>query len=88
MLGTLAGEGEDGDREEIRSFISEKLGKPPERMQDTSRISSLGIDSLSLWDLEMDIESNYYFTFPERKGFRTIGDIVSYILENSLRYKQ
>lgn len=48
---------------QIKTMLHDRFGISPDRMDDDSRMRELGIDSLHLVDLMLDIETTFGFRY-------------------------
>ena len=72
--------------EKVRKMISKQLDIDMDRIDENTDIADdLGADSLDLVELLMEAEEVFPVTFDENamKDFKTVGDVVKYIEENS-----
>lgn len=72
--------------ERIRQILCDQLELPESKItMDSDIIEDLEADSLDVVDLVMSIEDEFNIEVPDDKieGFRTVGDVVRYIDENS-----
>lgn len=72
-------------REEIMSGLKEVIAliKPKldlsEITEQSSLVTDLGIDSLSMLLLSLAIENKFGFQFSTQKPFQTVGEVIDYI---------
>lgn len=55
----------DKNLELIKVYLDRHLDNPPENLTPESRIDEIGIDSLALLELMMELEDKYDFRLPE-----------------------
>ena len=68
--------------EKIRDVISDKMGIDKEKItMESSFVSDLNIDSISMIDLIMELEDEYGIEFDEDQAdsIKTIADVIEYI---------
>lgn len=72
--------------EKTREVIVDQLNvDESDVLDDASFIDDLGADSLDLVELVMALESEFGVTIPDEdvEAIKTVGDAVSYIMENA-----
>ena len=72
--------------EKVRDILADQLDLEEDSItMDSSFIEDLGADSLDLVDLVMSLEDEFGLEVPDDQieNFRTVGDVVRYIEENS-----
>ncbi|MBO5164858.1 MAG: acyl carrier protein [Ruminococcus sp.] len=72
--------------DKVKELIVEQLGVEEEKvMAEASIQDDLGADSLDIVDLIQTIEDEYDLSIPDEavEGIKTVGDIVSYIENNT-----
>ena len=72
--------------EKVKAILSEQFDVEEDTITpDTSITEDLGADSLDVVDLLMSIEDEFGLEVPDDQieNFRTVGDVVRYIEENS-----
>lgn len=72
--------------EKVKQLICDQLGKAPEKVEmDTRIVEDLGADSLDVVELLMSLEDEFGLSLPDEVAMqmKTVGDIVSYIDENT-----
>ncbi|MCL2085087.1 MAG: acyl carrier protein [Oscillospiraceae bacterium] len=71
--------------EKIKAMLAEQLDIGAETVAEESDIGELGADSLDIVELVMSIEEQFGVAIEEDdvSGFRTVGDVVSFIEENT-----
>ena len=72
--------------EKLRKIICEQLELDEDKVTlETNLLDDLGADSLDVVDLVMSIEDEFGLEVPDDQieNFRTVGDVVRYIEENS-----
>ena len=67
--------------EKIRDIIADKSGEDPENITPETEYSSLGIDSLTIVEILMDIEDEFGVTLEAGKIGTTVGDLVAKVEE-------
>ncbi len=55
----------DKNLELIKVYLDRHLDNPPENLTPESRIDEIGVDSLALLELMMELEDKYDFRLPE-----------------------
>jgi acyl carrier protein len=63
----------------VRDIMMYKLGLEQDQLQDTARLQDdLGIDSLDIIELKMEIENKFSITFSEEEAekMHTVGSII------------
>ena len=73
--------------EKIQQILFENLNIDPKDISLTSNLQEdLGVDSLDLFEMIMNLEEQYGFEIPAEnlESFKTIGDVVSYLQENHI----
>ena len=71
--------------EKIKEALITHAGVEADKItMDANFVEDLGIDSLDLVDLVMELEDEFEIEFPEDKidDFKTVGDVINYIEEN------
>ena len=72
--------------DKVKELIVDQLGVEEEKVTAEASIQDdLGADSLDIVDLIQTIEDEYDLSIPDEavEGFKTVGDIVSYIENNA-----
>lgn len=76
------------DVEEVRSQVKEIIGAvadldPAEMADDATLVEDLGLDSLSLLEVSVDVDYHFKLGLPEgeMKGLQRIEDIVDLVVE-------
>ena len=73
--------------EKIREILEEELNIDPEDVNEDSDFrDDLGIDSLDLFELVMNLENEYGVDFPaeELESLRTVGDVIDFLEKNNV----
>ena len=73
--------------EKIREILEEELNIDPEDVNEDSDFrDDLGIDSLDLFELVMNLENEYGVEFPaeELETLRTVGDVIEFLEKNNV----
>ena len=73
--------------EKIRESLEEELNIDPEDVNEDSDFrDDLGIDSLDLFELVMNLENEYGVEFPaeELESLRTVGDVIDFLEKNNV----
>jgi acyl carrier protein len=73
---------EDVIAAEIRSLIHDKLGIGTELLTDKANFKDdLGVDSLDLIELQMEIEKQYSLNMPEEvaDNLKTVGSLIAFV---------
>jgi acyl carrier protein len=73
---------EDVIAAEIRSLIHDKLGIGTELLTDKANFKDdLGVDSLDLIELQMEIEKQYSLNMPEEvaENLKTVGSLIAFV---------
>ena len=73
--------------EKIREILEEELNIDPEDVNEDSDFrDDLGIDSLDLFELVMNLENEYGVEFPaeELESLRTVGDVIDFLEKNNV----
>ena len=73
--------------EKIREILEEELNIDPEDVNEDSDFrDDLGIDSLDLFELVMNLENEYGIEFPaeELESLRTVGDVIDFLEKNNV----
>lgn len=65
--------------EKLTNIISENLGVDVEEIKLETSFEELGLDSLDIVELVMNIEEEFDIQIEEGENFKTVGDVVSYI---------
>ena len=68
--------------EKIREIIADHSGEDEENITLETEYSSLGIDSLTIVEILMDIEDNFGVTLEAGNVGTTVGDLVAKVEEN------
>jgi acyl carrier protein len=63
----------------IKEVLSENLDIDPATVTPDSTLDSLGIDSLDLVEMTVDLEEKLDIEFGETEGIKTIGEMAAYI---------
>ena len=69
--------------EKIREIIADHSGEDEENITLETEYSSLGIDSLTIVEILMDIEDNFGVTLEAGNVGTTVGDLVAKVEENA-----
>jgi acyl carrier protein len=71
----------DTTRERIKAIIAKKLKKSMTDISDDSTLQEIGIDSLDLVEIIMDIEEQFNITIDdaEAERLKTVGEVILYI---------
>ena len=77
------------ERNQVMQFIRRKLHKFSDDPTDATPLGErgIGLDSLAILDLELDLEREYSMEIPANKDFETVGELVNYVIENLIVYK-
>ncbi|MDO6354036.1 acyl carrier protein [Caloramator sp. CAR-1] len=67
--------------ERLRNIISENMGIEKEEITLETSFEDLGLDSLDLVELVMNVEDEFGIEIEEGKNFNTVKDVVDYIEE-------
>lgn len=73
--------------EKIREILEEELNIDPEDVNEDSDFrDDLGVDSLDLFELVMNLENEYGVEFPaeELENLRTVGDVIEFLEKNNV----
>lgn len=73
--------------EKIREILQEQLNIDPEDVTENSSFrDDLGVDSLDLFELLMNLEEEYGFEVPseDMDDLRTVGDVIDYLQRNGI----
>ena len=73
--------------EKIREILEEELNIDPEDVNEDSDFrDDLGVDSLDLFELVMNLENEYGIEFPaeELESLRTVGDVIDFLEKNNV----
>ncbi|SEF95086.1 acyl carrier protein [Caloramator fervidus] len=65
--------------EKLREIISENMGIDKEDIKLDTSFEDLGLDSLDLVELVMNVEEAFGIEIAEGEGFKTVKDVVDYI---------
>ncbi|KRQ87865.1 Acyl carrier protein [Caloramator mitchellensis] len=65
--------------EKLTNIISENLGTSAEEIKLETSFEELGLDSLDIVELVMNIEEEFDIQIEEGENFKTVGDVVTYI---------
>lgn len=79
--------GESVMLKKIREILSEQLNIDPEDVtEDASFREDLGVDSLDLFELVMNLEEEYGFEIPgeDLQNLETVGDVIDYLKDNGI----
>lgn len=79
--------GENSMLEKIREILVEQLNIDPEDVTETSSFrEDLGVDSLDLFELVMNLEEEYGFEIPgeELQNLETVGSVIDYLKDNGI----
>lgn len=63
----------------VKEVLSENLDIDPSEITEDATFDSLGIDSLDMVELIVDLEDRCDVEFGEPEGLETVGDLVDYI---------
>ncbi|MDA8420138.1 MAG: acyl carrier protein [Pseudomonadota bacterium] len=70
----------DSRLEPIKAYLDRHLDNPPENLTMESRLNELGVDSMGLLELMMDLEDQYDFRVPEDVPTpETVGQLVALV---------
>lgn len=67
--------------ERLRDIISENMGIEKEEITLETSFEDLGLDSLDLVELVMNVEDEFGIEIEEGQNFNTVKDVVGYIEE-------
>ncbi len=67
--------------EKIRDIIAERSGEDAENITPETEYTALGIDSLTIVEILMDIEDEFGVTLEAGKIGTTVGDLVAKVEE-------
>jgi acyl carrier protein len=67
--------------ERLREIISENMGMEKEEISLETSFEDLGLDSLDLVELVMNVEDAFGIEIEEGQNFNTVKDVVDYIQE-------
>ena len=67
--------------EKIRDIIADKSGEDIENITPETEYTDLGIDSLTIVEILMDIEDTFGVTVEQNNVGKTIGDLVAKVEE-------
>ncbi|MHB8348255.1 MAG: acyl carrier protein [Acidiferrobacterales bacterium] len=70
----------DNRLEPIKTYLDRHLDNPPENLTMESKLGEIGIDSMALLELMMDMEDKYGFRLPEDVPLpETVGQLVTLV---------
>ncbi len=70
----------DNRLEPIKTYLDRHLDNPPENLTLGSKLGEIGIDSMALLELMMDLEDKYDFRLPEDVPTpETVGQLVALV---------
>ena len=69
--------------EKIREIIADHSGEDEENITLETEYTALGIDSLTIVEILMDIEDNFGVTLEAGNVGTTVGDLVAKVEENA-----
>lgn len=70
----------DNNLKLIKTYLDQHLDNPPENLTPESRIDEIGIDSLTLLELMMELEDKYDFRLPEDAPTpETVGQLLALV---------
>ena len=67
--------------EKIRDIIADHSGEDAENITPETEYTALGIDSLTIVEILMDIEDNFGVTIEAANAGKTVGDLVAKVEE-------
>ena len=67
--------------EKVRKLIATQLGIGEKEIQETTTFEDLGIDSLEIFEIIMDLEDEFHIEIPNEdvENIKSIADINKYI---------
>ena len=68
--------------EKIRAIIADKSGEDEESITPETEYTDLGIDSLTIVEILMDIEDVFSVTVEAANAGKTVGDLVAKVEES------
>ncbi|WP_423219496.1 acyl carrier protein [Clostridium polynesiense] len=68
--------------DKIKKLIVEQLGVEEEKVALETSFEELGVDSLDLFQLIIDIEEEFKVQIEEAEAIKTVGDAVKYVEDN------
>lgn len=63
----------------VKEVLAENLDINPDEVTEESTFDSLGVDSLDMVEMIVDLEDSCEVEFGEPEGLETVGDLVAYI---------
>ena len=63
----------------VRTILHDNLDIDPETVTEESTFESLGIDSLDMVELIVDLEDEMGIEFGEPEGLTNVGELIAYI---------
>ncbi len=72
--------------ERIKEIIANRLEIDSSEITEETPFVELGADSLDIFELAMDVESEYDIEIPSEvlEEFDTVGDVIEYLNENGI----
>lgn len=67
--------------EKVQEVLVKELSLDQEKVTMEKTFTDLGIDSLDLVELVMELEEEFDITIEEAESLQTVGDVVNYITE-------
>ncbi len=67
--------------EKVQEVLVKELSLDQEEVTMEKTFTDLGIDSLDLVELVMELEEEFDITIEEAESLQTVGDVVNYITE-------
>ncbi len=70
----------DSRLEPIKAYLDRHLDNPPETLTMETRLDGIGVDSMALLELMMELEDKYDFRLPEDVSTpETVGQLVALV---------
>lgn len=63
--------------QKIKEMLAERLGMSAEEITSESKFSDLGLDSLDIAEMLMDVETEFGVTVEADPSLQTVGDLVA-----------
>lgn len=70
--------------EKIRNIICEQLGVEEEKVTLNTSFEDLGVDSLDLFQIVIEIEEEFNIQIEEPEAIKTIEDAVNFVQESGV----
>ncbi len=70
--------------EKVKKIVIEQLGLEEDKISEETSFESLGVDSLDLFQIVIEIEESFNIEIGDPEDMKTLKDVVTYI-ENKIK---